>query len=167
MNFFLGIKDKIGVEVKVTDLNNSGGVMGYSRLWFGGNYFGNIKDYIYLDGYLLGGLFQMLNVPIINDNEFPSEKKKQFSYFNRRIKDINDDEVNSYQISFGTFSDNFSTWVYRLDDCISIIWKINKKAESPLLKDFINYPPRVFGYTLLYNDFEEFVKRLDRVIKNW
>jgi len=166
MNLLLGSKNDFGVEIKATGKSNHGSLMGYARLWFGGNFFGTINSYIFLDGYLLGGLYQMLRTKYLNDVSFPEDVTEQFLYFKRRSNDLEDDEIDWYRFDCGTMTDDFYNWTYRKDDCLTIIWKIRDQPNK-YHEDLLGYPQSVFSYQIKYDDFKELVERLDRLLKNW
>jgi hypothetical protein len=167
MHLFLGSKDEIGVEIKVIDRNKHETLMGNAKLWFGGQFLGVFSDYIYLDGYLLGGLFQMLKVEELNDKKFPLESNAEYEYFVRRSNDLNDDEIDGYRVSFGTLADNFNIWAYREANNIVILWKLVINEGGFTNEDLINYRKDVFKYAMNYDKFKEFSERLERILNVW
>lgn len=167
MNLFLGSRDEIGVEVIVTECNNDGAFRGYARLWMGGQFLGDILDYIYLGGYLLGGLYEILRVKEMTYLTFPVDKTEQYLYLINKANDMNDEESDSYLIGFGTMTDAFSIWAYKKDDFIEIIWKLVHTEGNYLSDALQGYPNEVFKYKVKYSVFEDFVKRLERIFKNW
>lgn len=166
-HLFLGSKNSIGVQIKVKKSDESKPLMGYAKLWFGNKFLGTIYDFIYIDSYLLGGLYQMLRVENIF-LDFPANTESQFSFLSRRSNDLDDDEIDSYRVSFGTLTDKFSVWAYRHDeDKITILWKIEIRENEFLYRDLKNYPTEIFRYTMQYDRVKDFVERLDRIIKVW
>lgn len=165
MELFLGNKNEIGVETQVTSRNQDGTLMGYAKFWVEGSFLGSFYDYIYLDGYLLGGLFQMLRVSELSDANFPLNPEDQFIYFEKKANDINDNEIDSYRVSFGTLTDSFLIWAYRKDDNLVILWKfIGNQFTYEDLKD---YPREAVKHVVTYDKFKEFVERLNRILSNW
>ena len=167
MKLFLGDKKEIGVEIEITEKLDDGSLMGYARLWLGQNFVGTIYEYIYLDGYLLGGLYQMLNVKEISDETFPVDKEGQYLYFEKKAMDLYDDESDNYRLNFGTMADCFIIWACRENDFLKIVWKKEVKASCLLYDDLLDYRNDVFGFCIKYDRFQRFVARLDRVLKNW
>lgn len=53
----IGTKSTVGIEY---DIYDSKLFMGYARLWFEGNSLGALSELIYLDGYLVGGLMDIM-----------------------------------------------------------------------------------------------------------
>lgn len=165
MELFLGNKNEIGVEAQVTSRNQDGTLMGYAKFWIKGSFLGSCYDYIYLDGYLLGGLFQMLRVSELSDANVSLNPEDQFVYFERKANDINDNEIDSYRVSFGTLTDSFLIWAYRKNDNLVILWKfIGNRVTYEDLKD---YPREAVRHVVRYDKFEEFVERLNRILNSW
>jgi hypothetical protein len=166
MNLFLGDKSEIGVEVQFIERDKNNSLTGYARLWFGGHFVGTIYDFIYLDGYLLGGLFEITRVPFLNQEVLPSNFENLYNYFFDRLEDENDEEIYNYLINFGTMADNFHVWAFKKDDNITIGWKL-RNAINPYHLDLLDYPSSAFFYTVNYETLVEFIERLDRILKNW
>jgi len=165
MELFLGNRKEIGVELNVTGRETHGTLMGYAKIWFGGNFLGSYHDYIYLDGYLLGGLSEMLKVGELNATNFPKDVVSQFHYFESRSNDLHDSEISGYLVSFGTLTDSFTKWVFKEGANITILWKLENTQSS--YEDLKTYPSDIFKYTISFDRLEEFVERLDRILKNW
>ncbi|MCR6720425.1 MAG: hypothetical protein NVV59_09040 [Chitinophagaceae bacterium] len=120
----LGDKNRLAIEV--SGVKSDSDLMGYARLWLDGVVLGDFSEYIYLDGYLLGGLHQMLNIGWITDEGLPTDIDQQFQYFEKKSTEGDDVGIDSYRVSFGTMTDSFDMWSYRKDNAITLIWRLRE-----------------------------------------
>nr|WP_279037239.1 hypothetical protein [Snodgrassella alvi] len=162
MSHLIGDKSRIAVEYLIL---NRESFFGCARLWFNNSFFGSFCDPIYLDGYLLGGCYKILSKPVLNDRySFDNPVKIYKSIDDDTLLD--DDELYglalSYRVNFGTWSDYFDIYSYKLSESTgAILWKLIDKYDG--LKDLINYPSCVFYETFNYSDLIEIMDQLNSI----
>ena len=162
MTLLIGDKSRIAVEYSIL---NPEIFFGRARLWFNNSFIGSFSDTIYLDGYLLGGCYEILSKPMLNDRySFDNPVKIYKSIDDDTLCD--DDELYglalSYRINFGTWSDFFDIYSYKLSESTgAILWKLIDKYDG--FKDLINYPSCVFYETFNYSDLIEIMDQLNSI----
>ena len=164
MTLLIGDKSRIAVEYSI---HNREMFFGCARLWFNNSFIGSFSDPIYLDGYLLGGCYEILSKPMLNDRySFDNPVKIYESYESIYDDQLCDDDLHdlalSYRINFGTWSDYFNIYSYKLSESTgAILWKLIDKYDE--LKDLINYPSCVFYETFNYSDLIEIMDQLNSI----
>ena len=159
MTLLIGDKSRIAVEYSIL---NRESFFGCARLWFNNSFFGSFCDTIYFDGYLLGGCYEILSKPVLNDRySFDNPVKIYESIDDDLLRDDdNHDLALSYRVNFGTWSDFFDIYSYKLSESTgAILWKLIHKYDE--LKDLINYPSCVFYETFNYSDLIEIMDQLN------
>lgn len=164
MDNFIGSKQEVGVEIKNASRFNGLNPYGYARIWLGGNSFGSIHDFIYLDGYLLCGLFQIDNVPFLSITHSFTDCHGMFEYFYKRLLDENDIEVHRYLINFGTFTDAFTIFAFKNYADVTVLWKIRDDDNYHRFEDLINYPKNAFCYTVSYEKFKNIIESTEKFV---
>ena len=158
----IGDKSRIAVEYSI---HNREIFFGCARLWFNNSFIGSLSDTIYLDGYLLGGCYEILSKPMLNDRySFDDPVKIYKSIDDDTLCD--DDELYglalSYRVNFGTWSDFFDIYSYKLSESTgAILWKLIDTYGD--VKDLINYPSCVFYETFNYSDLIEIMDQLNSI----
>ena len=159
MTLLIGDKSRIAVEYSIL---NRESFFGCARLWFNNSFFGSFCDTIYFDGYLLGGCYEILSKPVLNDRySFDNPVKIYKSIDDDLLRDDdNHDLALSYRVNFGTWSDFFDIYSYKLSESTgAILWKLIHKYDE--LKDLINYLSCVFYKTFNYSDLIEIMDQLN------
>ena len=107
MTLLIGDKSRIAVEYSI---HNREMFFGCARLWFNNSFIGSFSDPIYLDGYLLGGCYEILSKPMLNDRYSFDNPVKIYESIDDDTR-LDDDELYglalSNRINFGTWSDFF------------------------------------------------------------
>ncbi|ECF9713775.1 TPA: hypothetical protein ACIBQB_004320, partial [Salmonella enterica subsp. enterica serovar 9,12:-:-] len=68
----------------------------------------------------------------------------------------------SYRVNFGTWSDYFNVYSYKLSESTGVIlWQLTERNDE--LKDLINYPSCVFYETFNYSDLLEVIDHLNSI----
>ncbi|EAX5333234.1 hypothetical protein AXB75_22545, partial [Salmonella enterica] len=68
----------------------------------------------------------------------------------------------SYRVNFGTWSDYFNVYSYKLSESTGVIlWQLTERNDE--LKDLINYPLCVFYETFNYSDLLEVIDHLNSI----
>lgn len=117
----IGKKKQFAVEYEIID---SKSLMGFAKIWFGGNSIGTNEDLIFLKGYLINGLEQIGNSNRIKAS-INLQKEDVYMTFKNRLSNSNDYEIHKYLISLGTFTDDFTIFSFLFENEINIIWKLN------------------------------------------
>ena len=162
MTLLIGDKSRIAVEYSI---HNREMFFGCARLWFNNSFIGSFSDPIYLDGYLLGGCYEILSKPMLNDRYSFDNPVKIYESIDDDTR-LDDDELYglalSYRINFGTWSDFFDIYSYKLSESTgAILWKLIDTYGDA--KDLINYPSCVFYETFNYSDLIEIMDQLNSI----
>ena len=161
MTLLIGDKSRIAVEYSI---HNREMFFGCARLWFNNSFIGSFSDPIYLDGYLLGGCYEILSKPMLNDRYSFDNPVKIYESIDDDTR--LDDELYglalSNRINFGTWSDFFDIYSYKLSESTgAILWKLIDTYGDA--KDLINYPSCVFYETFNYSDLIEIMDQLNSI----
>ena len=163
MTLLIGDKSRIAVEYSI---HNREMFFGCARLWFNNSFIGSLSDTtIYLDGYLLGGCYEILSKPMLNDRYSFDNPVKIYESIDDDTR-LDDDELYglalSNRINFGTWSDFFDIYSYKLSESTgAILWKLIDTYGDA--KDLINYPSCVFYETFNYSDLIEIMDQLNSI----
>lgn len=155
----IGDKSQMAVEYYI---ENESKFIGRATFWIHNNFFGSLDDTIFFDGYLIGGLVDVLNKNELS-NRYSLDKYSDIYYLLDRDRDIGDDELyelaNSYHINLGSWSDYFDIYSYRLTkDSGVILWKFIGGNDD--LKDLINYPSCVFHEEFNYSELSDLIEKI-------
>ncbi|PXY98824.1 hypothetical protein DKK71_00715 [Snodgrassella alvi] len=163
MTLLIGDKSRIAVEYSI---HNRESFFGCARLWFNNSFIGSLSDTIYLDGYLLGGCYKILSKPMLNDRySFDNPVKIYESIYEDQLCDDDDlhDLALSYRVNFGTWSDYFNIYSYKLSESTgAILWKLIDRCYDEA-EDLINYPSCIFYETFNYSDLIEIMDQLNSI----
>ncbi|ANI30567.1 hypothetical protein PL78_12115 [Yersinia entomophaga] len=166
----IGTKSTVGIEY---DISDSKLFMGYARLWFEGNSLGALSELIYLDGYLVGGLMDIMKKERLQPILGGESQEAIFCKLNEALcisdDDFYDDEKNdlsdlarSYSVSFGTFLDDFTVFSFRDESGEgNILWQISSPVENVAHAELKNYPRRIFYSKFIYDDIELLINRIE------
>ena len=124
----IGNKNKFAVELEFSNRDKK---MGYGKLWIQNEYFGTIEDLIYLDGYLIGVIEELLKAPKVNlavNNK--SELWKHLQFENKDNDDFN--------IFGSTFTDDFEGYRFEVDHRIFLVWRLITNEEH-VFKELKSY----------------------------
>ncbi|UUC44824.1 hypothetical protein [Flavobacterium cerinum] len=129
MIHLIGTKEKLGIEFSILDNKN---LTGNAKIWVGNAFFGTNEDVIFLKGYLLNGLKELLNARVIDSpifQTFSNYKLKNIFYYLKHNLDCKKEAINTYPylIHFGTFTDDYIVFAFSYQNSIYILWKIINK----------------------------------------
>lgn len=130
----IGNKKEFAVEYKIINPKN---LLGFGKLWIQNSFYGTSNDLIYLDGYLVSLIEDMLNA----DN-YPNYKE---GFDNEKLFQNLEIELNNtskYLITSSTFTDDFLGFKFKLKDEIILIWKIISN-DDVIFEDLRNYSKSV------------------------
>ncbi|EFN8787582.1 hypothetical protein DCA27_20020, partial [Escherichia coli] len=66
------------------------------------------------------------------------------------------------RVNFGTWSDYFNIYSYKLSESTGVIlWQLTERNDE--LKDLMNYPSRVFYETFNYTDLLDVIDQLNSI----
>jgi hypothetical protein len=105
----------------------------------------------------------MLNAPQFDDSSFKSTKEK-FTYLINRDEDIDDNDIDSFKVSFGTMSDSFIIRAYRNSNEFVILWKLWKKDNDIGFSDLKDYGNEIHEHRILFTEFSSYVLLLDKIL---
>ncbi|MBP4138685.1 hypothetical protein [Flavobacterium geliluteum] len=149
----IGNKENFAIEFEKL---NSNPEMGYGKLWLQNKFFGTKEDLIYLNGYLLSLLDEILNAKIITSNiedKDPIELFNFLKYFGR-----------NYLILGSTFTDNFEAYCYKSNEKIFLIWKL--REVEMIFDELRNYDRGIQFCNVNYIEIkivkEDFINQLNK-----
>lgn len=158
----LGNKSSLAVEYAIQSSRNS---IGYARLWINGHFLGSLYDTIYIDGYLIGGLTEILKKNRLDERYLTSDETAIFALLekDRAADDERYDMASRYTVNLGTWTDYFNVYSYRLTDAKgAILWQFRDNNDD--LLDLATYPTRVFSEQFEYDELEEVIRKVSAVL---
>ncbi len=147
----IGNKEIFAVEFKTENDNPK---MGYAKLWIQNNFLGTIEDLIFLHGYLIGLLDQILRSKPI---PFEIENKTKKDIF--QLVKSTDDQRSDYALIGSTFVDDFETYSFENNKTIFIIWKLRTDQEM-IFEELKNYSTDVHFASVSKTDVEKVKEKL-------
>ncbi|HFV9294362.1 TPA: hypothetical protein ACIAIE_004237 [Serratia fonticola] len=166
----IGTKSTVGIEYDISDSNL---FTGYARLWFEDNSLGSLSELIYLDGYLVGGLMNIMKKVRLRPIFLGESQEETFCKLNEALcisdDDFYDDEKNdlselarSYSVTFGTLLDDFTIFSFKGEaDEGNILWEISSPVENVVHAELKNYPRRIFSSKFSYDDIELLINKIE------
>ncbi|MER1759421.1 hypothetical protein [Proteus mirabilis] len=156
---FIGTKNTLAVEYF---FENKEKFIGRAKFWVNGLFFGSLNDTIFFDGYLIGGLNEILNKKHLNQRYLLDNYCSTYELLEADILDFNGEEyelAESFNVNLGTWSDYFNIYSYKLTDEIgAILWKFVDTSDS--LEDLIDYPKNIFYEEFSYDELHHIVNNL-------
>ncbi|EFH4977764.1 hypothetical protein [Escherichia coli] len=162
MTLLIGDKSRIAVEYSIYNLEK---FIGCAKIWLNYSFIGSLDDTVFIDGYLIGGFNEILSKTVLNDRYFFDNPIKIYNSINDDML-CDDDKLyelaKSYRVNFGTWSDYFNIYSYKLSESIGVIlWQLTERNDE--LKDLMNYPSRVFYETFNYTDLLDVIDQLNSI----
>lgn len=164
MSNIIGHKDTMALEYFIIDEKL---FMGYARLWFNGDFLGTMEDVIYFDGYIIGGLLDLLNKKELSDRYFSDEYITTFKLLEADLLSDNDESTDvgelsqCFSVHMGTLLDDFTVFSYKIDDEKGVIlWEISSIDENIPFNDLKHYPRKIFTKEFNYNDVRWIIRNL-------
>ncbi|MBS6113889.1 MAG: hypothetical protein KIA09_23695 [Citrobacter freundii] len=162
MTLLIGDKSRIAVEYLI---DNQEKLIGRAKLWLNHVFIGSLSDTIFIDGYLIGGFNEILSKMVLNDRYLSDNPIKIYESINNDMLCDDDklyDLAKSYRVNFGTWSDYFNIYSYKLSESTGVIlWQLTERNDE--LKDLINYPSCVFYETFNYSDLFKIIDNLNSI----
>lgn len=126
----IGNKDIFAVEFIIDEQNPQ---MGYGKLWIQNVFLGTIEDYIFLNGYLLSLLNEIIASQTIQVNIENKNKEEIF----KSIKSTNK-KRSVYKVMGATFTDDFEIYSFENNGEICLVWRLRSAIEM-IFEDLKNY----------------------------
>ncbi|TDB42638.1 hypothetical protein [Photorhabdus khanii] len=162
MTHIIGDKSTFAVEYS---LENREKLIGRARLWINGFFLGSLSDTIFFDGYLVGGLTDILTKPKLNETYLASDNHLIYDSLEKDMGLFDDEKYDlakSFSVNFGTWSDYFDVYSYKVTDNIgAILWKCTGHNDG--LEDLVEYPRCIFHEQFRYDELVNIINRLHSV----
>ncbi len=152
----IGNKNEFAVEYQITDIEN---VMGYGKLWFQNKFYGTSQDLIYLKGYLVNLIENILDIKPLKSPLDLSKNDAIYEYLKKTS-----DESSIYQIFGSTFTDDFIGYKFRDENDIVLVWKIRDDVEM-IFDDLKDYPKSITLVRVNHQIMEDVLDKLKDEIK--
>ncbi|KFF05621.1 hypothetical protein [Flavobacterium reichenbachii] len=117
----IGNKETFAVELIANENNPK---MGYGKLWLQNSFLGTSEDLIYLNGYLISLIDEIINSKEIN---FELENRNEIEIF--EVLKSKSKKRSDYAVIGSTFTDDFEIYSYKKDDSIIVLWKLMHEKE--------------------------------------
>jgi len=156
----IGSKNYLGITYRVTNVEP---LMGYGKIWFGGNFIGTDKDLIYINGYLLSTLKEIRECTVADFDT--SDKDLLFKTLYERLNDHDDFDIHDYLVRGATFTDYFYIFSFRDENYrIHILWKLR---QGSTFSDLKNASRAVHYFTVPYIEYAAFFDEAQLEISNY
>ncbi|QXF32003.1 hypothetical protein CE143_01535 [Photorhabdus luminescens] len=159
MTNIIGNKSTFAVEYS---LENKEKLIGRAKLWINGISLGSLDDTIFFDGYLIGGLTEILNKNKLDERYLLDDHHLIYDLLEKDMNLFDDEKYDlakSFSVNLGTWSDYFDVYSYKLTDNIGIIlWKFI--GHNDALEDLIGYPRCVFYEQFRYDELVNIINKL-------
>ena len=126
----IGNKNEFAVEYQVTDVPNK---MGYAKLWIQNKFYGTNQDLIYLSGYLVKLIKNIVEAKPLN---FPLDDSNEDNIY-RQFAELSE-ETSEYLITSSSFTDDFIGYKFKDGENVVLVWRIRNDVEMIFddLKDY-------------------------------
>lgn len=151
----IGNKETFAVELMIDENNTK---MGYGKLWLQNIFLGTNQDLIYLNGYLISLINELLNSGQINYEVENLNKNEIFKLLKSSSK-----KRSNYMIIGSTFTDDFEIYSYKENDSIVVIWKLTAKKEI-IFEELKNYSQEIQLASVLLREIETVKKKILEII---
>jgi hypothetical protein len=115
----IGNKETFAIELTINENNPK---MGYGKLWLQNSFLGTSEDLIFLNGYLISLIDEIINSKEIN---FELENRNEIKIF--EVLKSNLKKRSIYAIIGSTFTDDFEIYSYKKNDNIIVLWKLHDR----------------------------------------
>ncbi|MGI3430176.1 hypothetical protein [Providencia stuartii] len=159
---FIGKKTTLAVEYF---FENKEKFIGRARLWIDSLFLGSLGDTIIFDGYLIGGLTEILNKESLDKRYLLNNQYATYDKLEKDILNFNDDPyelAEKFTVNLGTWSDYFNIYSYKLTDELGVIlWKYVDAENS--LEDLTDYPKDILYAEFKYHDLVQIINELNQL----
>ena len=108
----IGNKETFAIELTINENNPK---MGYGKLWLQNSFLGTSEDLIFLNGYLISLIDEIINSKEIN---FELENRNEIKIF--EVLKSNSKKRSDFAIIGSTFTDDFEIYSYKKSDKIIV-----------------------------------------------
>ncbi|TDO73493.1 hypothetical protein EV143_10585 [Flavobacterium chryseum] len=152
----IGNKETFAVELTIDENNPK---MGYAKLWLQNIFLGTNEDLIYLNGYLIYLIDELLNSKKINLEVEKLTKIEIFNLLKSSLKKRSD-----YAIIGSTFTDDFEIYSYSKNDDLFVLWKLNGHNDI-IFSDLEKYGNEIQFACISQKEVEQIKEKTLEIIK--
>ncbi|MEW5677226.1 hypothetical protein ABGT15_13005 [Flavobacterium enshiense] len=147
----IGNKDVFALEFYKNENNPK---MGYGKLWIQNMFLGTKEDLIFLNGYLIGLLDEIINSQSIEINIIEKDKEEIFDL----IKSTNE-KRSEYIVLGSTFTDDFEIYSFEKENQIFLLWKLRNDIEI-IFDELKNYSKEIHFVQVSKNEVQNVKEKL-------
>ena len=152
----IGNKNEFAIEYQITDTER---MLGYRKLWVQNSFYGTSKDLIFLKGYLINLLDDILNA---KPYEIDFENINKEEIFEQLQKELN--YTSKYLISSSTFTDDFLGFKFKSKNEIILVWKLLTE-NNLIFDDLKDYTKSVILVRFKYDTANKIINQFKEEIK--
>ncbi|MCL9805482.1 hypothetical protein NAT51_08110 [Flavobacterium amniphilum] len=150
----IGNKETFAVEFTKSEDDQR---MGYGKLWLQNAFLGTKEDLIYLNGYLVSLLNELIQAQTIS---FDTGNKSSFEVFELiRSKNYRSD----YAIVGSTFTDDFEIYAFKNEEKIVVFWRLYN--QEMIFEELQQYPREIQTAQINQQEIEGVKEKLLNEIK--
>ena len=151
----IGNKETFAVELTINENNPK---MSYGKLWLQNSFLGTSEDLIFLNGYLISLIDEIINSKEIN---FELENRNEIKFFDG-LKS-NSKKRSDFAIIGSTFTDDFEIYSYKKNDKIIVLWKLIHDKEM-IFNELKKYSKEIQFASVLLIELEIVKKKILEII---
>ena len=152
----IGNKNEFAIEYQITDTER---MRGYGKLWVQNSFYGTSKDLIFLKGYLINLLDDILKA---KPYEIDFETINKEEIFEQLQKELN--YTSKYLISSSTFTDDFLGFKFKSKNEIILVWKLLTE-NNLIFDDLKDYTKSVILVRFKYDTANKIINQFKEEIK--
>jgi len=151
----IGNKETFAIELTINENNPK---MGYGKLWLQNSFLGTSEDLIFLNGYLISLIDEIINSKEIN---FELENRNEIKIF--EVLKSNSKKRSDFAIIGSTFTDDFEIYSYKKSDKIIVLWKLIHDKEM-IFNELKKYSKEIQFASVLLIELEIVKKKILEII---
>jgi len=151
----IGNKETFAIELTINENNPK---MGYGKLWLQNSFLGTSEDLIFLNGYLISLIDEIINSKEIN---FELENRNEIKIF--EVLKSNSKKRSDFAIIGSTFTDDFEIYSYKKNDKIIVLWKLIHDKEM-IFNELKKYSKEIQFASVLLIELEIVKKKILEII---
>jgi len=151
----IGNKETFAIELTINENNPK---MGYGKLWLQNSFLGTSEDLIFLNGYLISLIDEIINSKEIN---FELENINEIKIF--EVLKSNSKKRSDFAIIGSTFTDDFEIYSYKKNDKIIVLWKLIHDKEM-IFNELKKYSKEIQFASVLLIELEIVKKKILEII---
>ena len=147
----IGNKDVFALEFYKNENNPK---LGYGKLWIQNMFLGTKEDLIFLNGYLIGLLDEIINSQSIETNIVEKDENEIFDLVKSTGK-----KRSNYVVTGSTFTDDFEIYSFEKENQIFLIWKLRNDIEM-IFDELKNYNKEIHFVQVSKNEVQRIKEKL-------